>query len=130
MFQITDVKISLNPEGNSKFKAIASMILDNVFVVKEIKIIDGEKGLFVAMPCMQITKRCPKCGKKNPVQNRYCANCGKTLCNHKKVDFPLRKEEYRDIAHPICKECREYIESAVVSAYREKSASSHITESA
>lgn len=47
--QITDVRIrKITKEG--KMKAIVSITLDNEFVVHDIKIIDGEKGLFVAMP--------------------------------------------------------------------------------
>lgn len=46
---ITDVIVRLiNKEG--KMKAVASITIDNVFVVHDIKIIDGEKGLFIAMP--------------------------------------------------------------------------------
>jgi stage V sporulation protein G len=126
MFQITDVKISLNSEERGKLKAIATMTLDNVFVVRDLKIIDGKKGLFVAMPCAQLTERCQRCGRKNPIQSKYCTNCGENLQSRNKTEFELRKEEYRDIAHPICKECREYIENTIVVAYKEKSASMHI----
>ena len=46
---ITDVIVRLiGKEG--KMKAVASITIDNVFVVHDIKIIDGEKGLFIAMP--------------------------------------------------------------------------------
>ncbi len=130
MFQITDVKISLNAEDKGKLRAIAAMTLDNVFVVRDIKIIDGRQGLFVAMPCSQLTERCPRCKRKNPVQSRYCSNCGRLLANRVNIELRLRKEEYRDIAHPICKECREYIEGVIVSAYKEKCAASHMTQSA
>lgn len=130
MFQITKVRISLNSDGKGKLKAIASMILDDVFVVKDIKIIDGKKGLFVAMPSAQITERCPKCKTKNPVHSRFCSNCGKAFLNQKKISLIRQKEDYRDIVHPICKDCREYIESVIVSAYKEKNPSPHITRSA
>ena len=46
---ITDVRIrKVDKEG--KMKAVASITLDGEFVVHDIKIIDGEKGLFIAMP--------------------------------------------------------------------------------
>ena len=46
---ITDTNVRLiNKEG--KMKAVASITIDDVFVVHDIKIIDGEKGLFIAMP--------------------------------------------------------------------------------
>ncbi len=47
--QITDVRIrKINKEG--KLKAVASVTLDNEMVVHDIKVIEGEKGLFIAMP--------------------------------------------------------------------------------
>ena len=46
---ITDVRIrKVDKEG--KMKAVVSITLDDVFVVHDIKVIDGEKGLFIAMP--------------------------------------------------------------------------------
>ena len=47
--QITDVRIrKISKEG--KIKAIVSITLDGEFVVHDIKVIEGEKGLFIAMP--------------------------------------------------------------------------------
>lgn len=47
--KITDVRIR-KVEGAGRMKAVASVTFDNQFVVHEIRIIDGEKGLFIAMP--------------------------------------------------------------------------------
>lgn len=47
--QITDVRVrKITKEG--KMKAIVSITLDDEFVVHDIKVIEGEKGLFIAMP--------------------------------------------------------------------------------
>ena len=47
--QITDVRVrKVAKEG--KLKAIVSITMDNEFVVHDIKVIEGEKGLFIAMP--------------------------------------------------------------------------------
>ena len=47
--QITDVRVrKITKEG--KMKAIVSITLDNEFVIHDIKVIEGEKGLFIAMP--------------------------------------------------------------------------------
>ncbi|MDD6351345.1 MAG: septation regulator SpoVG [Lachnospiraceae bacterium] len=46
---ITDIRIrKIEKEG--KMKAVASITIDNEFVVHDIKVIEGEKGLFIAMP--------------------------------------------------------------------------------
>ena len=50
--QITDVRIR-KVEKEGKMKAVASITIDNEFVVHDIKIIDGDKGLFIAMPSKQ-----------------------------------------------------------------------------
>ncbi|MBP5669849.1 MAG: septation regulator SpoVG [Lachnospiraceae bacterium] len=52
--QITYVRVrKLSKEG--KMKAIVSITIDNVFVVHDIKVIEGEKGLFIAMPSKKAT---------------------------------------------------------------------------
>lgn len=47
--QITDIRIRV-VSNESKMKAVASVTFDDAFVVHDIKIIEGEKGLFIAMP--------------------------------------------------------------------------------
>ena len=47
--QITDVR-GRKIEKEGKMKAIVSITLDNEFVIHDIKVIEGEKGLFIAMP--------------------------------------------------------------------------------
>ena len=47
--QITDVRIrKIEKEG--KMKAVGSITIDEEFVIHDIKIIEGEKGMFIAMP--------------------------------------------------------------------------------
>ena len=45
---ITDVKIFLRP--SDQLKAFANIVFDDAFIIKNIKIIEGKNGLFVAMP--------------------------------------------------------------------------------
>ena len=47
--QITDVRIRKGAK-EGKMKAVVSITIDNEFVVHDIKVIEGEKGLFIAMP--------------------------------------------------------------------------------
>lgn len=47
--KITDIRVrKITKEG--KMKAVVSITIDNEFVIHDIKVIDGEKGLFIAMP--------------------------------------------------------------------------------
>ncbi len=80
---ITDVRVRKIP-NDGKMKAVASITLDQEFVVHDIKIIEGDKGLFIAMPSRKTAEN-----------------------------------EFRDIAHPIKPETREYIQDTILKAYKE-----------
>jgi stage V sporulation protein G len=47
--RITDIRVR-KVEKEGKMKAVASITIDDEFVVHDIKVIEGEKGLFIAMP--------------------------------------------------------------------------------
>ena len=52
--QITDVRVrKITKEG--KMRAIVSITIDDEFVIHDIKVIEGDKGLFIAMPCKKAT---------------------------------------------------------------------------
>ncbi len=52
--QITDVRIRKVAKEESKTKAIVSITFDEVFVIHDIKVIEGAKGLFIAMPSRKL----------------------------------------------------------------------------
>ena len=47
---ITEVRIRLKTKEDSKIRAIASITIDECFVVHDIKVIEGNEGFFIAMP--------------------------------------------------------------------------------
>lgn len=47
---ITNVEVKKIENNSSKFKGVATVYLNDCFVIKNIRIIDGSKGLFIAMP--------------------------------------------------------------------------------
>lgn len=53
---ITEVRIRLIKKEEGKLKAVASVTIDNCFVVHDVKIIEGSEGCFIAMP----SKRTPE----------------------------------------------------------------------
>ena len=119
--QITEVRIKLmeegNHNGNERLHAFGSITFDNAFVVRDLKIIEGTKGLFVAMPSRKLTDRCG-CGTKNPLRSRYCTNCGRQLDENRAIrDTDGRAKLHADIAHPINSTCREMIQTAVLNEY-------------
>ena len=48
--KITDIRIRLISNEDSKLKAVASITIDDCFVVHDIKILDGSQGYFISMP--------------------------------------------------------------------------------
>jgi stage V sporulation protein G len=95
------------------------MTIDNQFVIRDIKVIEGIGGYFVAMPSRKMSDHCEKCGAKNHLRARYCNNCGASLHeNRSKKDFKGRMKLHADIAHPINADCRKRIQEKVISAFK------------
>lgn len=111
---ITEVKIFKKDTSDKKLRAFATVTFDDCFVVRDLKVIEGNKGLFVAMPSRRMKESCTKCGHRNVVRSKYCNNCGKMLEVNAAVS---RQDEHKDIAHPITLACREAIQKVVLDAY-------------
>jgi stage V sporulation protein G len=118
---ITEVRIKLVEENNERLQAFCSVTFGNAFVVRDLKIIEGTKGSFVAMPSRKLTDRCTSCGCKNHLRARYCNQCGHKLDENRAVrDADGRAKLHADIAHPINSACREVIQAAVLKAYQDE----------
>lgn len=123
--EITEVKIFMKEGQDKKLKAYATLTFDDMFVVRNVKIIDGNKGLFVAMPSRKIKEPCPKCGFRNTVRSKFCNQCGSSvpMVEHRSSaggSDDARQSEHKDIAHPITAECRDYIQKKVLEAYEKE----------
>lgn len=94
--EITEVRLRLVKEPG-KLKASASITIDGCFVIHDLRVVDNEGKLFLAMPNKRI-------------------NTG----------------EYRDVAHPINSETREYVSKTVLDKYAQElsalSANNEVTE--
>jgi len=124
--EITEVRIFLKEGQDKKLKAYATLTFDKAFVVRNVKVIDGNKGLFVAMPSRRLKDSCPKCNFKNVIRSKFCNQCGAHLPPPEAKPAPkpgedaAKQSEHKDIAHPITSEFREYIQKAVLSAYEDE----------
>ena len=86
--QITDVRIrKVAKEG--KMKAVVSITIDNEFVVHDIKVIEGEKGLFIAMP------------------SRYASDC-----EYRDISHPINSDTRTQLQEMIMEKYREEIAEA------------------
>src|SRR3954454_12292656 len=112
---ITEVRIKLMEDNseNERLQAFCSVTFDDAYVVRDLKIIEGTKGSFVAMPSRKLTDRCPGCGCKNHLRARYCNQCGGKLDEARATrDAACRVKLHADIAPPITSACREVIQTA------------------
>jgi stage V sporulation protein G len=118
---ITEVRIKLMEDNNERLLAFCSVTFDDCFVIRDLKIIEGTKGSFVAMPSRKLTDRCPGCGCKNHLRARHCNQCGGRLDEDRATrGADGRAKLHADIAHPINSGCREVIQTAVIRAYQEE----------
>ncbi|MBI4229202.1 MAG: septation protein SpoVG family protein [Planctomycetes bacterium] len=117
--QVTNVKVKLTSVPGEKLCAYCTITLDNEFVIRDVKIIEGANGHFVAMPSRKVTDRCPTCGGKNHLRAKFCNDCGGKLDpNRGTKDEQGRVKLHLDLAHPINQECRQRLETAAVEAYK------------
>ena len=116
--QLSEVRIKLVDGGAERLLAFCSITIDGAFVVRDMKLIGGPAGPFVAMPSRKLCTHCHGCGFKNPIKANYCNQCGGKLgAGQAARDADGRVRLYADIAHPINAACREMIQKRVVSEY-------------
>ena len=120
--EITEVRVFLKDSPDKKLRAYATVTFDNAFVVRNIKVIEGSGGLFIAMPSRKLKNACPKCNFRNEIKSKYCNQCAMQL---PAVIRPVGAEhelngsqsEHRDIAHPITQTFRDYLQKRVLEGF-------------
>ena len=116
--EITEVRIKLMEDSDDRLQAFCSITFDDSFVIRDLKIIEGTNGPFVAMPSRKLTSKCPQCHTKNHLRAAYCNQCGLRLKDDRAIrDQEGRVKLYADIAHPINSDCREMIQQRVIAEF-------------
>ncbi len=119
--EITEIRIKLMDDPQDRLQAFCSITFDQCFVIRDLKIIQGTKGSFVAMPSRKLTDRCSRCSAKNHLRARFCSECGAKLRDDRALkDDDGRAKLYADIAHPIHSDCREMIQRQVLLAFADE----------
>ena len=122
---LTEIRIKLLQSTRDKLRAFASITIDDALVLRDVKIIEGQKGLFVAMPSRKLCDRCPSCAGQNHIRSRYCSDCGARLYESRgDLDERGRPRLYADVCHPINQEARDLVQRMVLRAYEEEHARS------
>jgi stage V sporulation protein G len=143
--KLTEIRINLSPgphgvphagtsratQSGQRLRAFCSLTFDNTFVIHDVKLIDGNGGLFLAMPSRKLSDHCPGCGEKNHLRARFCNECGRRLDEERAARQPhdrgmaavpggpaaARLKLHADIVHPINATSRRQIENQVFQAY-------------
>ena len=89
--------------------AYVHLEFDECFMVKSVRLIDLGNGPFIAMPDRQAFCRCEACNNKVLRDHKFCSNCGRSR-------IPLYAT-FKDIAHPITPEFRQYLTHSAIDAY-------------
>ncbi|MBP5621700.1 MAG: septation protein SpoVG family protein [Thermoguttaceae bacterium] len=121
--RITEIRVKLieGDVSRQRLRAFCSITFDNAFVVRDLKILEGNQGYFVAMPSRKMSIRCPNCRQKNTVGSNFCSQCGFELARLGDFSELPPQKLYVDIVHPINAPARDVIHRAIIDAYeREK----------
>ena len=120
--EVSEIRIKLLPHRQAfddRLRAFCTVTFDNAFVVRDLKVIEGQNGFFVAMPSRKLTERCAACGAKNHLRARFCNECGSHL-KPRPVTEETRLRFHADIAHPINARTRGMMETHILDAYHEE----------
>ena len=119
--EVTEVRVKLINSPEDRLRGFCSVTFDNSFVVRDLKIIEGNSGPFVAMPSRKLTDNCGNCRTKNHLRANFCNQCGKKL-THNRVEHDAggRAKLYADVAHPVNAACREMIQLRVVEEFKKE----------
>ncbi|MHC4696132.1 MAG: septation protein SpoVG family protein [Planctomycetota bacterium] len=117
--EVTDIRMRLVADRTDRLKAFCTVTFDEEFVIRDIKVVEGPDGFFIAMPSRKLSAACPGCRHKNQVRARFCEECGKKLkAQPVSQDPAMRTRLYRDIAHPITPAFREKLQTCIIDAYQ------------
>jgi len=116
--EISDVRVKMIRDSGDRLKAVCTVTFDSEFVVRDVKVVEGTNGLFVAMPSRKLSVHCSKCRHKNHLRSRFCNDCGAKLPpTGPTVESDGRTRMHRDIAHPITTAFRELLQTQVIEAF-------------
>ena len=119
--KITEVRVKLLEGRSDRLRAFCSITIDGEFVVHDLRVIDGRKGLFVAMPSRKLSDSCPRCGGKNHLRAKHCSECAAKLDENRALKGAKARDKFHvDVAHPILPACRETVQSIVLQAYKDE----------
>ena len=119
--EITEVRVKLTENRSEKLQAFCTLTIDHAFVIRDLKIIGGQRQPFVAMPSRKLCDKCPHCHSKNHLRAKFCNECGWRLNPTRAIrDDRGRAKLHTDIAHPINAATREQMELKILQEFQQE----------
>lgn len=117
--EITEIRVKPAEELNERLLAFCTIVFDDCFVIRDIKLIRGGSGVFVAMPSKTLMDKCSRCSEKNHLRAKFCNWCGASLPEDRTEKDPSGREKlFADVAHPTTRQFRSVVEETIIEAYR------------
>lgn len=127
---VTEVRVELAEAGNQpevpRVLAYFVVTLDDEFVIRNFKLVRTRSGLVLCMPSRRVEDHCPACGKRGPVEGRYCPHCGERRAEGRAAVKEGRPQHHTDVVHPVTHACRARLEELLIGAYRAKEAGARV----
>lgn len=120
--EITEVRVKVVGDHRERLRGFCTVTVDEAFAIRDMKIIEINSKLFVAMPSRKLCCRRPRCRTKNPLRANFCNECGLRLPAQplpRTQDGRLRL--HADVVYPINARVRDALHEKVFAAYREES---------
>lgn len=103
-------------KGRNRLLAWVKVVINNSWVVKDIRIVRGSQRILVAMPSTYVQDYCPFCNRQNRVEANYCNWCGCQL-DSQRAYCGEGVTLVKDLFHPLNNETRMAFEELVLNAY-------------
>lgn len=128
--ELTELRINI-PQVNNESKthkatllACFSLVFDEQLAIHSVKLIEGPKGVFLAMPNERKQDHCRNCNSKNHLLAKYCNMCGKPLVPDRHLTIPPGDDGkvhlFHDLIHPLGNPFRDKLLELCLCAYEKE----------
>lgn len=114
--EVTRVKVDPLPGSAGPVRARAAVVVNDALLIDGVRVVEGPRGLLVAMPDVEVMRPCPACRAPNRARATFCDSCGGGM---PRTGYVPPRDLYREVVHPVKRSSRRAIEGPVLDAYVE-----------
>lgn len=117
--KVTEIRITtLGKRAGNPVRAYVIVVFEDCFLVRNIRVIEKDQRVFIAMPSRESTITC-SCGYTGGT-GKFCCQCGARLPVISQEQSGGSHSRHIDIAHPINAPFRKYLEDAILQKFEEQ----------